>query len=132
MSTSAAARRQDSTSAVTPATLPDPNDPNNRFHPHKSYVHALGDRLLYQYDIEKAEFLQIINLRPTTPPELDVIIEEMEDRFTEAQIEEMLAIVKEILGDPDEMEEDAIGRAAEGGDDGGGGKAAGRDGMASA
>jgi hypothetical protein len=91
----------------------------------------LGDRLLDQYDIEKAEFLQIINLRPTTPPELDVIIEEMEDRFTEAQIEEMLAIVKEILGDPDEMEEDAIGGAAEGGDDGGG-KAAGRDGVASA
>jgi len=50
------------------------------------------------YELTKAEKLQIVNLTPTCPVELYVIVEELEDRFGQ-QIDEILDIVKGSLSE---------------------------------
>ena len=49
------------------------------------------------YKLEKGELLQIVNERPETVAELDCIVEEMDPRFTEDQIEAMLQVVRRSL-----------------------------------
>ncbi|KAI0326232.1 hypothetical protein GY45DRAFT_1339600 [Cubamyces sp. BRFM 1775] len=56
-------------------------------------------RTLGQWDLTKAEKLQIVNLAPTEPVELYVIVEELEDRFGD-QMEDILAAVKTSLSEP--------------------------------
>jgi len=51
---------------------------------------------LAPYDLTKAEKLQIVNLAPTLPVELYVIVEELEDRFGD-QIDEILGLVQQSL-----------------------------------
>ncbi|KAI0754531.1 HRDC-like protein [Daedaleopsis nitida] len=53
-------------------------------------------RNLAQWDLTKAEKLQIVNLAPTEPVELYVIVEELEDRFGD-QMEDILNTVKSSL-----------------------------------
>lgn len=43
----------------------------------------------------------IINLRPANAGNLNTVVEEMEDRFTDEQQEEIVAIIAEVLGRPD-------------------------------
>lgn len=43
----------------------------------------------------------IMNLRPANAGNLNSIVEEMEDRFTDEQQEEIVAIIAEVLGRPD-------------------------------
>ncbi|KAJ3524338.1 hypothetical protein NM688_g8579 [Phlebia brevispora] len=56
-------------------------------------------RKLSAYNLTKAEKLQIVNLAPTEPVELYVIVEELEDRFA-TQIDEILDAVKASLSTP--------------------------------
>ncbi|KAF8243088.1 hypothetical protein K440DRAFT_614670 [Wilcoxina mikolae CBS 423.85] len=49
------------------------------------------------YALEKGELLQIVNERPETVAELDCIIEEMEARFEEVKVQEILEVVKSTL-----------------------------------
>ncbi|KAI0718165.1 HRDC-like protein [Cerioporus squamosus] len=56
-------------------------------------------RNLAQWDLTKAEKLQIVNLAPTEPVELYVVVEELEDRFGD-QMEDMLNTVKASLREP--------------------------------
>jgi len=54
---------------------------------------------LAPYDLTKSEKLQIVNLAPTLPVELYVIVEELEDRFGD-RIDEILGHVQESLTQP--------------------------------
>ncbi|KAF8158426.1 RNA polymerase Rpb4-domain-containing protein [Crassisporium funariophilum] len=51
---------------------------------------------LATYDLTKSEKLQVVNLAPSLPVELYVIVEELEDRFGE-QLDEMLGLVQSSL-----------------------------------
>lgn len=47
-----------------------------------------------KFDLKKIEILQIVNLRPTTLVELQLIIEDSETRLTEAQINELIELIR--------------------------------------
>jgi hypothetical protein len=43
----------------------------------------------------------IMNLRPANAGNLNTVVEEMEDRFSDEQQDEIVAIIGEVLGRPD-------------------------------
>ncbi|CAF1242199.1 unnamed protein product [Rotaria sordida] len=47
-----------------------------------------------KFDLKKNEILQILNLRPTTPVELQLIIEDSETRLTEIQSNELIDLIR--------------------------------------
>lgn len=67
---------------------------------------------LRDYDLTKGEMIMIFNLRPTSVPNLVTVIEDMEERFTPEQQEDIVSGVIEVLGqfDPaeDETDQDMI------------------------
>ena len=48
-------------------------------------------RALNTYDLTPAELLQIVNLRPKSVTDITMIIEEVEERYTDEQVEQILA-----------------------------------------
>jgi hypothetical protein len=57
---------------------------------------------LRPWDFTKAEVLMILNLRPTKPENLNTIVEEMEERFPEDELQnEIVGVIAEVLGRPD-------------------------------
>ncbi|KAI1424785.1 HRDC-like protein [Xylaria sp. FL1777] len=62
---------------------------------------------LQPYNITKGECIMIVNMRPTTSPALNAVLEEMEGRFDDQQQEEIINIIVEVLGEfPSPAEED--------------------------
>ena len=47
-----------------------------------------------KFNLKKNEILQILNLHPTTPVELQLIIEDSETRLTEAQSNELIDLIR--------------------------------------
>ena len=60
---------------------------------------------LKSFDLRKKEILQILNLRPTTPVELQLIIEDLETRLTDTQSNELIEIIKNHLPSTDAAEQ---------------------------
>ena len=70
-------------------------------------------RALQRYDFTKAEKLQLLNLRPTSVVEMQLIIEELDERLkTEEELEKLVELIEEKLPVPDNEDD--------GGDGGGG------------
>ncbi|KAI1826931.1 HRDC-like protein [Xylaria intraflava] len=66
---------------------------------------------LHPYNITRGECIMVINMRPTTTAALNAVLEDMGQRFTEQQQEEIINIVIEVLGEfppPTEGGEDAM------------------------
>ena len=57
---------------------------------------------LKPYDLTKGELLMVLNLRPSDLGFLDCVIEECDERFTGEQQVEILAVIAEVLGQPEE------------------------------
>lgn len=53
---------------------------------------------LRPYDLSKGEVVMIINLRPSSVVALNTVLEDMSDRYSEEQQEEMVQIILEVLG----------------------------------
>jgi hypothetical protein len=52
----------------------------------------------FQSDLAKGEVLSIINLRPNSTAILSVVIEDMEERFTEDEQNKLIQIIGDTLG----------------------------------
>ncbi|KAL5612089.1 hypothetical protein BROUX41_000363 [Berkeleyomyces rouxiae] len=53
---------------------------------------------LRPYDLTKAEMVMILNIKPTSLPLLSAVVEDMENRFTAEQGEQMLEVILEVMG----------------------------------
>ena len=70
-------------------------------------VHDFLTAVKDTFRLTKAEKLQILNQRPNTLVELQLLIEENEERFSEEAMEQLLIVVKNTLNtSPEETEED--------------------------
>ena len=74
-------------------------------------------KALGPYGLTAAEKLQLINLCPSSAVEIQLIVEESEERLTEAQIEEILDLLASHIPGPQAEEEEG---QEEGGEEGAG------------
>ncbi|KAF1349253.1 hypothetical protein EJ07DRAFT_169551 [Lizonia empirigonia] len=64
--------------------------------------HSLFRALAPHYRLNKAEFIQIYNLRPTTQVMLELIIEEAGSRFKDEELHEILEIITRVFDEEEE------------------------------
>ncbi|XPS95487.1 hypothetical protein M3J09_004777 [Ascochyta lentis] len=61
--------------------------------------HSLFRALAPHYRLNKAEFIQLYNLRPTTQVMLELIIEEAGTRFSDADLQSILDTIARVFGE---------------------------------
>lgn len=61
---------------------------------------------LVPYGLTAAEKLQLINLSPSSAVEIQLIVEESEERLTEAQIDELLDVISRHIPGPETAEQE--------------------------
>ncbi|KAI9046772.1 hypothetical protein LZ554_009509 [Drepanopeziza brunnea f. sp. 'monogermtubi'] len=59
---------------------------------------------LRHWDFTKGEVIMILNHRPAKPENLNTMVQEMEQRFTDEEQLEIVQIIAEVLGKPDVVE----------------------------
>ncbi|KAH8670441.1 RNA polymerase Rpb4-domain-containing protein [Tricladium varicosporioides] len=70
-------------------------------------------KALRSWDITKGEMIMILNLRPTKPENLHVVVQQIEDRFSEEDQNRILKAISNVLGQPDgEAEREAVNENA--------------------
>ncbi|OLN91955.1 DNA-directed RNA polymerase III subunit rpc9 [Colletotrichum chlorophyti] len=76
---------------------------------HPDCIAQLLERLR-PFDLAKGEVIMILNLRPASVAALNTVVEEMTERFDEAQQEDMVNIIAEVLGTfPQDAEQEEAG-----------------------
>jgi len=50
-----------------------------------------------EFNLTQPEIIQVVNLRPATAPELQVLIQDSEERFTIEQMDELLEFINQNL-----------------------------------
>ncbi|RWS04271.1 DNA-directed RNA polymerase III subunit RPC9-like isoform X2 [Dinothrombium tinctorium] len=68
-----------------------------------NYLNAIKAKA---FRLTKAEKLQILNQRPSTQLEIQLLIEECEERFSEQALNEMLAVVESTLPENGDKEQE--------------------------
>ncbi|EFY90328.1 Calcitonin peptide-receptor component protein [Metarhizium acridum CQMa 102] len=71
---------------------------------------------LSPYELSKGEMVMILNLRPASIAALNTIIEDMPERYSDEQQEEIVGIVADVLGQFEVAEAEENGDAGEGED----------------
>ncbi|KAH8712104.1 HRDC-like protein [Phaeosphaeriaceae sp. PMI808] len=64
--------------------------------------HSLFRALAPKYRLNKAEYLQLYNLRPSTQVMLELVIEEAGSRFTEDELHDIMAICGQVFDEEEE------------------------------
>lgn len=75
-----------------------PNPLSQKPSPYKSDCIAKLLERLSPYELSKGEVVMILNLRPASVAALNTVIEEMSERFSDEQQEEMVNIILAVLG----------------------------------
>ncbi|KAM0665151.1 hypothetical protein MY8738_002409 [Beauveria namnaoensis] len=68
-----------------------------------SCIKTLIERL-QPFELSKGEVVMILNLRPSSVAALNTVIEDMGERYTEDEQEQLVTIISEVLGQFDEPE----------------------------
>ncbi|CAP70775.1 uncharacterized protein PODANS_3_8370 [Podospora anserina S mat+] len=94
------------------------HDQKEKQHYSQATLELLCEKLAEKFpDITKAEGLAIFDVRPTNIPVLAIIVESLEDRYTEEEQQQLVDLVIEVLGQDDpEPEEEEGEEGAEDGD----------------
>ena len=80
-------------------------------------IPVLMDRLR-PYELSKGELVMVLNLRPSSVPALNTVVEDMEDRFPYEKQEEIVNIIAEVLGAfPEPVAEEGAENGEVGADD---------------
>lgn len=68
-----------------------------------SCIKTLIERL-QPFELSKGEVVMILNLRPSSVAALNTVLEDMGDRYTESEQEQLVSTISEVLGQFDEPE----------------------------
>lgn len=63
-------------------------------------------KALEQFNLSKCEKLTLLNVSPKTPLEIQLIVEDSEDRLTDEDVESLLQVVANYIGEEEQEDKD--------------------------